>query len=75
MLSTEPVTFYGEGRYNLNVVKEIKVSESYLGLGQDVTKCQNEEALEECTTRKYIDTLLQQCGCLPLKIKITNKVK
>ena len=32
----EAVKLIGEGEYNLNALKEIKVTESYLGLDQDV---------------------------------------
>ena len=69
----EPVNLLGEGNYNLNALKEIDVTESYLGLDQDVRGCQNEESLDVCTTRHYIKTLLDQCGCLPLNIQLTEK--
>ena len=68
----EPVLLRGEGKYNLNAVNEIKVTESYLGLEQNIIGCQNEESLVSCTTRKHIDTFLQQCGCLPFNLW-TNK--
>ena len=70
----EPVIFIGEGEYNVNVLKEIKVSESYLGMDQDVTECQNEESFYNCTTRKFMDTLIEKCGCLPINIRISNEV-
>ena len=73
-LYLEPVKLIGEGEYNLNVLKESIATDSYLGLDQNIRKCQNEESLYNCTTRKYIDSLLDQCGCLPLNIKI-DKVK
>ena len=49
-------------------MKEIKVTDSYLGLSMEDKGCQNEVAVEDCTTNMYIDTLLEQCGCLPLRI-------
>ena len=52
MLS-EPFKLIGEGEYNLDNLKEIKITDSYLGLDQDVRKCQNEESLFSCTTRQY----------------------
>ena len=64
----------GEGKYNLNALKEIDVTESYLGLDQDVRGCQNKESYHNCTTRKYIDTLLDKCGCIPLTIKLSDLV-
>ena len=62
----------GEGKYNLNAITEVKVTESYLGLDMDIKECQNEEAIEECKTQHYIDSLLEKCGCLPLNMALTN---
>ena len=63
----------GEGKYNLNAIKEIKVTESYLGLDIEDRGCQNEEAVEECTTRQYIQNLRQKCGCLPFQITASKE--
>ena len=70
----ETVKLIGEGEYNLNDLKEIRVTESYLGLDQDAMKCQDKEPRINCTTRKYLDTLLEKCGCLPITVKLSNKV-
>ena len=70
----EPVELSGEGEYNLNVLKEIEVTPYFLGLDQTTRFCQNEEMFESCTTRQYIDTLLEQCGCLPFNIRMSDKV-
>ena len=59
----------------MDVVKEIKVTDSFLVMDIDVRECQNEEPLENCTTRQYINDLLQQCDCLPLSITTSNKVE
>ena len=64
----------GEGEYNLNALKEIRVTDSYLGLDQDVRICQDEEPRINCTTRKYLDTLLGKCGCLPITVRLFHKV-
>ena len=74
MYCTEPTKMTGEGEYNLNVLKEIKVTDSYLGLDQDRRECQNKEPFYNCTTRLFIDSLLRQCGCLPLNLRLSNKV-
>ena len=71
---SEPVKLVGEGEYNLNVLKEIQVTESYLGLDQDIRNCQNEESLFKCGTREYIETFLAECRCLPFNIRQTDKV-
>ena len=65
----------GEGKYNLNVLKEIEVSDDFLGLDQEQKECQNETTLQECKSKLYIDTLLDKCGCLPLGLRISNEVK
>ena len=67
--------FIGEGEYNLNDLKEIIVTDSYLGLDENVSRgCQNVEPLNNCTTRLYMDTLLRDCGCLPFNIRLSDKV-
>ena len=74
MFTAEPVILIGEGEYNLNVLNEIKVTDSYLGLDSDIIRCQNKEYLHNCTTRQYINTLLGQCGCLPFNIRRSDEV-
>ena len=64
----------GEGKYNLDAVKEIKVTESFLGMDMEDKGCQLEEPLDNCTTRHHMDTVLHQCGCLPLRFSLSNTV-
>ena len=64
----------GEGEYNMNVLKEIKVTDSFLGLDEDKKGCQNEEPFHNCTTRHYISSILKECGCLPLNMASAKKV-
>ena len=64
----------GEGDYNLNSIKLEEVTESFLGLDQDVRGCQNDEHYDECTTRQYIENMREKCGCLPLSISISDQV-
>ena len=66
--------FTGSGEYRLDAFAEIKVTDSYLGLDENVRECQNQESFYECTTRNYLDTCVKQCGCLPANIKSSNKV-
>ena len=61
-------------QYNINVVKDVKVTDSYLELDKSVRGCQNEESYEDCTTSYYIKTLLENCKCLPFNIRLHNKV-
>ena len=69
-----PVKLIGEGEYNINVFTQIKITDSFLGLDKDIRKCQNDEPYLNCTTRKYHETLLSKCGCLPFNIRRSDKV-
>ena len=71
----EPVMLIGEREYNLNALIEIEASDSYLSLDEDVRECHNEESVHNCTTRNYIDNMRKQCSCLPLNIRLSNKVR
>ena len=73
-LIIEAVVLIGEGEYNLNDLKEIKATESYLGQDVVIRRCQNEEPYNNCTTRQYINTILGQCGCLPFNMRLLNEV-
>ena len=68
------MSLIGEGEYNLDSTKEIQATDSFLGMDVDIIECQNTEPLNNCSTRKYIDSLLGQCGCLPLNIRLSNEV-
>ena len=58
----------------MNVLKEIKVTESCLGLSEKDRECQNREDLEDCTTRLYEAAFLDQCECKPLSIRTSQNV-
>ena len=60
--------------YNLNVVKEITVTDSFLSLDKSIKQCQ-EESYDECTTRKYMIALKNKCQCLPFHLRLTEEVK
>ena len=49
----------------MSAVKEIRVTEDYLGLEEETRKCQNQESFEECTTREYLEMFKQLCNCIP----------
>ena len=70
----EPVELIGEGEYNLNSLTEIRVTESYLSIDQDTRGCQNKESFFNCTTKKYIETVLTECKCLPVNLRLKDKV-
>ena len=64
----DPVTLHGEGEFDLNIVREMDVTDSFMGLPLEVKDCQNEEDLVDCTTRHHRENVLDNCGCLPLSI-------
>ena len=68
------VVLFGEGQYNLNNLKEITVTDSFMGLDRDTRKCQNLETYNDCKTRLHIDNLRRKCGCLPLSIRLSEEV-
>ena len=74
MFILEPVRLVGEGKFNLNALKEIKVSESFLGLSNEVKRCQTKETYNDCTTKKYLEKLLENCKCYPLNLGILDEV-
>ena len=69
MLIIAPLELEGEGSYALNVVKEIKVTDDYLGLDQETRKCHNKESVEECSTRKYLKMMEEICDCVPYRLR------
>ena len=73
LLITESIKLIGEGKYNLNEIKEIKVTESFLGLDEDSKGCQMEEEVDNCTTRQHLEAFLA-CGCLPYSVRTQTNV-
>ena len=58
----------GEGEYNLNILKEIKVTDPFYELDNEVRKCQSyrgEDTYDNCTTRYFLEQMRLKCGCLP----------
>ena len=53
----------------MTAIKDIKVTEEFLGLGQTITKCQIEESRADCETRKYREIALATCQCAPLSAR------
>ena len=64
----------GEGEYNLNELKVIEVTDSFLSMDQEDRKCQSNEPILNCTTKYYTEELIKQCGCLPFNIRLSDQV-
>ena len=63
-----PLKLYGGGNFALAAVKEIDVTEEYLEMSKDITKCQNKISLEECETKEYFEQMVEKCKCIPFKL-------
>ena len=45
------------------------MTEEFLGLGQEITKCQTREFRADCESRRYQEQLLASCHCAPLYLR------
>lgn len=70
----DPLQLSFQNEYNLNVIKEIEVTESFLTLDEDIRDCQNDESYDECKTRNYIDVVREKCNCLPMVLRLSENV-
>ena len=64
-----------EGVYNLNNLKEISVTDSFMGLDIEKRNCQSIEKYDECKTLLHLENLRHKCGCLPLSLRLSEEVK
>lgn len=69
----EPLELSLEKKYYLNVIKEITVTDSFLSMNKDIKGCQ-EESFNDCTTRIYKNTLMNECQCLPFQLGLLKEV-
>ena len=58
----------------MNNVKEVKVTDDFLTLDRSTIGCQNDESIDDCKTKEYIDSLIKQCKCLPYSMIDVEKV-
>ena len=66
---------FEEGQYNFLSLKEIVVTDSFMGLDRETKNCQNVKAYDDCKTKSYVENTRQECGCLPLSLRLSEKVK
>ena len=64
-----PIFLHGEGSYAMSAVKDIRVTEEFLGLDEDSKECRSGETFKECTTREYLHTVNTNCKCVPYGLK------
>ena len=72
---TEPLSLAGEGTYALSAVKEIDVTEAFLGLEEKTKLCQSEETSEDCWMKIYFKEGLVKCKCTPYSLRNYSKVE
>ena len=53
----------------------MKVTDSFITLDEDVRQCQDEYTQVECRTKKYLDSIIENCKCLPFDLKLTEQVQ
>ena len=65
----EPLSLSGEGNYGLTDVKEIDVTEAFLGLEDKTRLCQSKETLGDCRMKKYLKEGVNNCKCIPFGLR------
>ena len=66
----------GEETYSLNSLKEIRVTDDFLQLGENVKNCQNKESFEDCQASQFIKKVEDECNCVPYRLKnFTNNLQ
>ena len=71
----DPMKLEVEYTYNLHVLKEIRVTDSFLTLPEDVRNCQDQETFEECSPNRYVNHIVNKCKCLPFHLLLENEVR
>ena len=66
MFHLDRVIFLGEGNYGVRDVKQVKVTESYLGLGPN---CQTGQNKADCIIWRHLERILATCHCAPFSLK------
>ena len=64
----DPVRLSPGWSYNLNSLKQIKITKHFQNIPDDEKLC-SIEPIDNCTTRKYVENLRENCGCLPLRMQ------
>ena len=66
---TDPLKLdYTYNLYKITNIKEDVAKNSFLTLDENIRRCQ-EEPQDDCNTRKYLDTLMKICHCLPFQLR------
>ena len=61
--------------YDLNVVKDIAITNSFKTLDEVTKDCHDaDETQDDCITRDFIDQLNGTCSCFPFNLRFSNEV-
>ena len=60
---------FGEGNYAITDIKQVKVTEDFLGLDDATRGCHSNSELENCDIKTYLEKSKVNCGCIPANIK------
>ena len=70
----DPLSLALDYSYNLNVMKDVKVTDSFLTLDENVIECQNDTTFENCVTQNYLEGYIKKCNCLPIQVRLSTEV-
>ena len=70
----ESLADYRAGRYGLSGLKKMTGTNSFMELPIGNKKCQT-ETYEKCHSRRYIEEVQKQCGCIPWSLNSLTDVK
>ena len=65
MIDPVPLKLFGEGNYAITDIKEVKVTEEFLGLDTATRGCHRNSELKHCETNTYIEKAKRHCHCIP----------
>ena len=68
-----PEKFYGGGNIRIKGVKQVQITNDYLRLDMQTRGCQNDNTYEDCVTDLYLDSLMEECNCLPFNLQNYSK--
>ena len=50
------------------------MSEDFLTLDENIRQCQDMEQYDDCSTKHFVEQLLNACKCLPIEMGTSDKV-
>ena len=64
---------YGSGIYSMEVVKEIRTTQSFNTLDVEQKQCQSEETFEHCLSTNLLMEIKENCNCVPYELASFTK--